>query len=425
MDTSLAAENDEVGPPAPPTAPAIEPANDSHDEVAALRAKGPAGLEVALARFEAADGDERAELAELVDRVAGQRYATYSRLFWYTDRERALEAARESGKPVLSLRMLGRLDEDYSCANSRFFRIALYANEKVSAYLRDNFVLHWSSERNAPKITVDYGDGRVMHRTIAGNSAHYVLDFTGRPVDVLPGLFGPEAFMTELETSRSLAIEAAALSVKELSARLAAHHKARGAAVQQMWSDVGAMIRVPSQWTADSTLQTAEMLTMSKMLIEVPMASRVQLGTQMSSVQWDKLMRERLVEAAKVTVKLDDSSRRLLASLRPSDWQSEPGDLDEAGLDALVVAFEKNIAADTMINQLTLRWQIHAHLQRPDAPRAFAAVNEWVYATLFRTPASDPWLGMSAVGAVTGLPSDGIVSESALVDDELIGHLHD
>lgn len=75
---------------------------------------------------------------------------------------------------------------------ARFFRTTLYANTEVSAYLRQHYVLHWSSERPVPVATIDFGDGRKVTRTITGNSIHYVLDAEGRlalvlsknPVDV-------------------------------------------------------------------------------------------------------------------------------------------------------------------------------------------------------------------------------------------------
>jgi hypothetical protein len=197
-----------------------------------LRAEGPAGLQKALASYDEAvetlaKDEQKAMLscvaapspdtsrealkaaveaaAATVDEVAGQRNATVSRLYWYTDLEQAKKAAAESGKPILSLRMLGKLTDEYSCANSRFFRTALYSNKEISDYLRDNFVLHWQSVRPVPRITIDFGDGRKLERTITGNSAHYVLDANGRPLDVLPGLYGPKAFREWLEGSAELA----------------------------------------------------------------------------------------------------------------------------------------------------------------------------------------------------------------------------
>src|SRR5215204_5481362 len=55
---------------------------------------------------------------EVLDKVCGVRDCADIRLFWYTDLEAAKAAARATGKPILSLRLLGRLDEEFSCANS-------------------------------------------------------------------------------------------------------------------------------------------------------------------------------------------------------------------------------------------------------------------------------------------------------------------
>src|SRR5438046_27774 len=72
--------------------------------IAVWRAEGPAALDRLLAEYDhAAPGDARDRLARTIDKVAGQRYATWSRLYWYDDLEAAKAAARTSGKPILSL----------------------------------------------------------------------------------------------------------------------------------------------------------------------------------------------------------------------------------------------------------------------------------------------------------------------------------
>jgi hypothetical protein len=91
-----------------------------------------------------------------------------------------------------------------SCANSRLFRIVLYANEQVSNLLRERFVLHWQSVRPVPRVMIDFGDGRKMERTLTGNSIHYVLDSEGRVIDALPGMYGPSAFLRELSRISSV-----------------------------------------------------------------------------------------------------------------------------------------------------------------------------------------------------------------------------
>ena len=180
---------------------------------AELRQRGPEGLAIALREYrDASDDVEHAKLRSLVDQVAGQRDATVSKLYWYADFDQAKLAAAETGRPILSLRMLGKLTDEFSCANSRFFRTALYANKEISDYLRDNFVLHWQSVRPVPRVTVDFGDGRKLERTITGNSAHYVLDAAGRPIDALPGLYGPQAFRAWLVRTKEFADRLAPIS---------------------------------------------------------------------------------------------------------------------------------------------------------------------------------------------------------------------
>ena len=144
------------------------------------------------------EAPESAPLRAAIDGVARQRDAYASGLYWFTDLEAAKAEAKRSGKPILSLRLLGNLDDEFSCANSRFFRTYLYANRTVSDLLRRGYVLHWKSVRPVPVLTIDMGDGRRIKRTITGNSIHYILDAEGRVVDALPGNYGPAAFLAAL-----------------------------------------------------------------------------------------------------------------------------------------------------------------------------------------------------------------------------------
>lgn len=175
-----------------------------------LRRQGPAGLDMLL---EAAapqitglkqnkirlDAEECTQLRASLDAVARQRDAWASGLYWFTELDAAKAEAAKTGKPILSLRLLGNLDEEYSCANSRFFRTILYANTAVSAHLRTHFVLHWKSVRPAPLLTIDMGDGRRIKRTITGNSIHYLLDADGQVLDAFPGIYSSAAFLAALD----------------------------------------------------------------------------------------------------------------------------------------------------------------------------------------------------------------------------------
>jgi hypothetical protein len=220
--------------------------------IAALRMAGPAGLAALLnANADAVQRHRNAivalalrddaawqRLTAAIDAVAAQKDAYASGLYWYTDIDAAKSAARASGKPILSLRLLGTLDSEFSCANSRFFRTALYANQQVQQAMREGFVLHWQSVRPVPKITIDFGDGRVVERTITGNSIHYVLDAGGRVIDAIPGLYGPKSFIQKLSDAAGAESSARAMPQSQRDAFL------------RTWHD-GQASRILTQWRAD------------------------------------------------------------------------------------------------------------------------------------------------------------------------------
>ncbi len=179
-----------------------------------LREEGPAGLaalveaaSVPLSRLRLnqvrLDAPESSAVREAVDTVAGQRDGWASGLYWFTDLDAARAEAARTGRRILSLRLLGNLNEEYCCANSRFFRTVLYANQAVAQVLRDRYVLHWKSVRPAPLLTIDMGDGRRIKRTITGNSIHYVLGADGKVIDALPGIYSPAAFLQALERAEA------------------------------------------------------------------------------------------------------------------------------------------------------------------------------------------------------------------------------
>ena len=122
--------------------------------IAELRAIGQPAVDALLQWRASQKLDDTAEqrFESAIDSVCKQRDCAWSGLYWYTDFDAAKDAARRENKPILTLRLLGNLDEELSCANSRFFRTTLYSNPDIAAYLRAHFVLHWSSER--PRINL-------------------------------------------------------------------------------------------------------------------------------------------------------------------------------------------------------------------------------------------------------------------------------
>lgn len=399
--------------------------------------RSPAALAALLAEYDDATPERRLQLAAQIDQVAAQRYATVSRMFWYTDLDDARAASRASGKPILSLRMLGRLDEDLSCANSRFFRVALYANAELSRWLRDTFVLHWSTERPVPKLTIDFGDGRRIATTIAGNSAHYVLDADGQVLDILPGLMTPKAFRHELEPVAELAEELDGASAADRARLLEEHHAGGVEAIDRTWKKLGTA-QIPAM-TYQVSLAAAQRRAFSKAYVEMPVVKTAQLGPDPSGVPaesevWEQIGIRLLAELGLETeipallmaddvdkrvmpppTVLDAQSLALIDTLGAVDWTApESKKLEEYQRIAMVRGFESAIVSDTALNLTQLRRTIHEHLAgfaRENIPTRLEDVNAWVYGTLFLTPATDRWLGMSTPGVFTGLPHDGVIED--------------
>ncbi|HWO26534.1 MAG TPA: hypothetical protein VNO30_47725 [Kofleriaceae bacterium] len=418
-------------------------AQQAHDPAAALpgTGKGPAAFEALLARWDRMPaGPARDQLALEIDAVAGQRYATVSRLFWYTDLTAAQSAARSLERPILALRMLGRLDEDLSCANSRFFRTTLYANAEVSRFLRENFVLYWSSERPVPRVTIDYGDGRKIERTTTGNSAHYVLDAAGHVLDVLPGLYAPTVFQAELTKSARLAYRVRKLGDAQRAHAIAEHHRkeleaasARLAAVAGTEYIRGRGRLLGRDEVDAPAVARAQRATMSKAIVEMPDLGKIGIdagsispadlsawavigqkawgiyaaGTGGPEVAPRRRMFGRAAPAVPAApIVLDAQSRALVTRVHDAG----PVRATPAELGAMLARLEQSIVADTALNELRLRPQIRGMLADPTiAAASFEQINEWIYAGVFQTPRSDAWLGLLPRTDFTGLPGDGVV----------------
>jgi len=374
---------------------AISP--DATTAIEQLRAAGPAGLEALFNRYGhriqiqltglATKDPAWEKIRTAFDTVAQQRDAFASHLYWYTNLNEAEAAAHAAGKPILSLRLLGNLNEEYSCANSRFFRTTLYPNAEVSRYLRDHFVLHWQSVRPIPRITIDMGDGRRIERTITGNSIHYILDADGHPIDALPGLYGAKDFIAGLDHAFTAEQAAAKLTGAERENFLANYHSAR-------------LDQIIHQWGADleKVNQTA-----------INTWARESLDALTSDAVWQKIAA--LHSDGSV---LDWSASRLIQFKQPPTAMAA-GLLagSKAVVETPVLRMMRNlqhsIAEDTVHNEYQMHTRILEWFVAGTAPKNITALNNKIYADIFLTPSSDPWLGLAPANAYSALDNAGLI----------------
>jgi hypothetical protein len=387
----------------------------SKEAIAQLRAQGSTGLQSFLETYDKQlSSTANPQLRAALDQLCQQRDCYASRLYWYTDLEQAKAAAKASGKPILSLRLLGRLDEDLSCANSRFFRVSLYPNAEVSKLLRDRFILHWQSVRPAPKVTIDFGDGRQLERTLTGNSIHYILNAQGRPIDALPGLYGPQAFIRRLAQAEKVVQESSKLTALQQDNLLRQYYRDRIAAIQSNWKvDLSKLGISPPAGLADirgnqPTAEEAAPRALSKMAVERPILSSISRNQQALTTATDEKAWASIAELHAQDARLDSNSQTLMRSKNPKAFGLSGSENDP--LKPVIRKFESLMALDTVRNEYLLQPQIYEWLLNSSFNNV-ENLNERVYSQLFLTPSSDPWLGLAPSDAYTAIENEGVVKK--------------
>jgi hypothetical protein len=378
---------------------------------------------------ERAVGDRLDAINETIDRVAAARYSHESGLYWYTDENEAYRVAKEQGKPVLALRLLGNLDEELSCANSRYFRILLYPDDKVRQLLHDKFILTWKSVRPVPKITIDLGDGRKVERTITGNSVHYVVLPDGKVVDVFPGLYGPLPFVERLVKAEAAAQRA--LRGKDPKAELSNYQQQQIADLAKAWMTDVAKYRAHLR-----TLIAAEATPEQIGIVPPPVPSFWEVAATFHPEysELSKASQALVRQEAKAGEKRGRETLRPTNNLRPTndlDYAFSKGG-DERALHTLLACIQPTLQADTIYNEYRGRYAALRHLThvpmaglspfdddyrsfskdliptpspRP-APTPLEALNDFVYSQIFHYDANDPWIGLARLDSLTALPKD-------------------
>lgn len=389
--------------------------------VSQLRKLGPAGLEAMLTTHAAAINkhiadpltpttSEWARLSAAVDAVAQQKNAYLSGIYWYTDLDDAKAAAKKIGKPILSLRLLGNLSDEFSCANSRFFRTILYANAAISKKLREDFVLHWKSVRPVPRVTIDFGDGRKLERTLTGNSIHYILDVNGRPIEALPGVYGPNAFLRALLTSERVFAKLREAKYPNPGTALITYRNKRINQLSLNWladiekSGGKAPADLSVSRRPDGTVEAIQIgqLAMVKMLTEATILSSINTGLESLVRVTDEAIWRKIAARHMADAQLDPRSVGLI--------QKETRKvLSKEELKNLLERLQQNVALDTVRNEYLMRLKIYAWMLQDRGRSGLDSLNDKVYSELFLTPASDPWLGLFTADTYMALEDSGVV----------------
>jgi hypothetical protein len=395
----------------------------SFEAIKNLRSLGKDGLDVLfqiysadIAKFSTTGEatEDWKKIAFALDSVAMQKDAYASNLYWFTDLDEAKKQADKTNKPILSLRLLGNLNEEFSCANSRFFRALLYSNSEISKYLRENYVLHWKSVRPAPKVTIDFGDGRKIERTLTGNSIHYILDENGTIIDALPGLYSPSGFLKYLTSGNQLntVINSARKDQRQLITLR--YRKLMFDDIKTKREKLIAAAKVTLTELKDGTdaLDVApravtKMTTERTILVDIngkftPFSPDIsdnfaRFDPNINLEDWKKLAK--LYAGA---TKFDEATIAFIKR------QNARTGLTEAQTTSLLTTLVNYVALDTTRNDFLFHTKLYEMLNQ-DNKIDLEGFNSRVYADLFKTPDSDKWLGLYNTDVYTALDGNGII----------------
>lgn len=382
-----------------------------------LRSLGPAGLQALMTQYagaidahiknpSAASDEEWQRITAALDAVAQQKNSYIAGLYWYTDLDSAKKASKAFGKPILSLRLLGKLTDEFSCANSRFFRTVLYPNDEVSSVLHNRFVLHWQTVRPVPTVTIDFGDGRKLQRTLTGNSIHYILDSDARPLDALPGLYGPRAFVRGLLDAERLFKSLAGKNDLDRNLTQQIYYGAQHRKISAAWLSDTMKIggKVPKGFTIvkgrNGDALSIAPLAVTKALTETSILRAMNMATDELGKITDEAAWKKIAQLHPSDAMLDNRSLVLIEHQNPRLTVNE--------LYHLIDKFQEAVALDSVRNEYLMHTKLYVWLMNDPARNDVEKLNTKVYDSLFLTPGSDPWLGLFSSEVYTALDNGGV-----------------
>jgi hypothetical protein len=108
----------------------------------------------------------------------------------------------------------------------------LFSRDDVSEFVNANFEPVWVMVRPVPIVKIDFGDGKVLTRTLHGNILTSVCTADGLMLDALPGIYTPEVYIDRLDQFRLLAAKVRPLPQENRAPWVKAYHTRAAEAIK-------------------------------------------------------------------------------------------------------------------------------------------------------------------------------------------------
>jgi hypothetical protein len=247
---------------------------------------------------------------------------------------------------------------------------------------------------------------------------HYVLTPDGRVVDVIPGLYGPAAFLQALNPAHEIAMQ---YDQADFAGRLVKYHTQRLADVRFSWDadlrnlgvaapELPKLTPVNSKGQPVPTAAAGARITASKELVEIRPIVALSPDRQTLAARTDEATWARLAALHAEDARLDAGSRAVVyekaGAVAANRLTTSKMRVEDPTL-VMIRNFERSVAEDTVRNEYLFHSQIHEWFVKNQVPAKLEDLNERVYAELFLMPKTDPWLGLVPADTYTALPADG------------------
>lgn len=293
--------------------------------------------------------------------TGGARVTKVNGTAWRDSLADAQAEARRTGKPILLLSMFGKLDEPMPCANARTLRATLFKDPEFRAFVEKEAIPAWEMVRPVPHITIDFGNGKQVVRTVRGNAVMYLVNPEGKVFDAFPGVYTKEDFLPAARESIAKLGKASAAEVREF------HLKAAK----------------PIPMTA---------ITLGKTFSESPTLRLI--GARPIASQSPPLVAEN-GNAAKYQF-LVNASRLSDLSLTPMDMDGVKARIEPKGASGEAIARDV-IRRDSEANMLRTRSVVHYYFASEKGLPTPAEARDAVLGTILKIPYKDPAMGLSEV----------------------------
>lgn len=235
----------------------------------------------------------------------------------------------------------------------------LFSSDAVAKAMNDQFEPVWVSVRDVPVVTIDFGGGNKITRTLNGNVATYALRPDGSVLDILPGIYEPEEYVKQLAQMALLFKYVSFRDPLKLADKLTEYHK------QQ--AELLADGKEPGKFEFNPRA------ALSKARIENPV---------------------KFVIAGQPPAKADGQGDNIRIAVQQGGQGAPPKPAESKAAETL--RGWKEMAEDTKLNETAHRKAIHTHLAKAGNVQP-KDVTKWLYKEVLHADLDDPYLGLGEV----------------------------